>query len=120
MRRFLCVLALAAGCAGGGTEVDSTGVAAQAASPAPQAACVTVGGGELQAGLTLGLGGDIEVTGVQELGGTPVGFSVSSSAADFHYVVTSGSDSSCSAAGAYAGGKGIDRVTFCTGGSGCP
>src|SRR5438445_1194232 len=117
MQRIACVLALVAGCAGGGTEPDSTGLAAQAASPAPQAACVTVGGGELQAGLTLGLGGgDVRVTGVQDVGGARLGFSVTSTAADFHYVVTSGADTQCSAAAAYAGGKGIDRVTFCTGG----
>jgi hypothetical protein len=121
MRRILCVMALAAGCAGGGTGLDTTGEAAQAAAPAPQASCVTVGGGELQAGLTLGLeGGNVQVNAVENLGGARVGFNVSSTAAEFHYIVATGAATSCSSAAAYTGGKGIDLVTFCTGGTGCP
>jgi hypothetical protein len=119
MRAMVGVLCLVAGCAGGGGSPESAG---QGVATAPQAAasCVTVGGGELQIGLTLGLGGgDVRVVAVEDVGGRRVGFAFEATAPDVSYIVTSGSDSVCAVAPDWSGSQTIDRVTFCTGAGGC-
>jgi hypothetical protein len=119
MRAMVAVMCVVAGCAGGGGSPESVG---QGASTQPRAAasCVTVGGGELQIGLTLGLaGGDVRVVAVEDVGGARVGFAFEATAPDVTYTVTSGSDSVCAVAPDWSGSKTIDRVTFCTGSGGC-
>lgn len=95
------------------------GVAATQSESAPPIGCVQIGGGELQAGLTLGLGGgDVVVTGVQHRGGSPIGFTVSSTAPQLFFIVTAG-DVSCTDGDSYLSASPISRVDFCSGANGC-
>jgi hypothetical protein len=80
---------------------------------------VEVGGGELQPGLTLGLGGgSITVTAVEHKGNDPVGFTITSDAPQAFFIVTAG-NVSCSNGDSYLSATPITRVDFCSGIDGC-
>lgn len=118
MRGLIGVLLLVVGCSGVEGRQPVGAVATQSESTAP-AGCVQLGGGELQSGLTLGVGGgDITVTAVQRLGNSPVGFSVTGTAPDRFFIVTAGTVS-CSDGDSYLSAEPITRVDFCAGISGC-
>jgi hypothetical protein len=118
MRRAFVILLLMAGCSG--VEGRSpTGVSTTQSEAAPPVGCVEVGGGELQAGLKLGLGGgDVTVTAVQRKGGAPIGFTVSATAPELFFIVTAG-DVSCTDGDSYLSANPISRVDFCSGANGC-
>ncbi|HEY2749424.1 MAG TPA: hypothetical protein VGL86_32620 [Polyangia bacterium] len=85
----------------------------------PPVGCVQIGGGELQPGLTLGIGGGaVTVTDVQREGNNPIGFAITSTAPETFFIVTAG-NVSCSDGDSYLSGTPITRVDFCTGSSGC-
>lgn len=119
MRRFIGMVLVIAGCSG--VEGRQPTVEAQTRSETPPpVSCVEVGGGELQAGLTLGLGGgDVRVTAVQEHAGSAVGFTVQATAPGFFYIV-SADNNVCSDGSSFVSAAPITRVDFCSGGaSGC-
>ena len=88
MRAWLGLILLLGGCSGVEGRQPAGAETTQSESAAP-IGCVEVGGGELQAGLKLGLGGgDVTVTDVQHKGGSAVGFTVSSTAPQFFFIVT--------------------------------
>jgi hypothetical protein len=118
MRGLVGVLLLVAGCSGIEAR-QPPGVATTQSESAPPIGCVELGGGELQTGLTLGLGGGgVTVESVARTGGNPVGFTVSSTAPQFFFIVTS-DDVSCSNGDSYLSGSPITRVDFCSGADGC-
>jgi hypothetical protein len=118
MRGFIGVFLLIAGCSGVEGR-QPAGVSTTQSESAPPIGCVEVGGGELQSGLKLGIGGgDITVTAVERKGGNPVGFSVSSTAPNTFFIVSAASVS-CSDGDSYLSAAPITRVDFCAGLSGC-
>ena len=122
MRALTIVTLLAlAGC-GGDPAGEAPGVQAAALD------CVTVGGGELQAGLTLGFGSTTaRVTAVRVKDGDPgahVGFSLAP-ADGLRYIVSADGKMYCGDAAEWTmptgtGGPAIDSVDFCVGMSACP
>jgi hypothetical protein len=118
MRAWIGLIVLIGGCSGVEGRQPS-GVAATQSEEAAPIGCVEVGGGELQAGLRLGLGGgDVTVTAVQHHGGDAVGFTVSSTASQLFFIVTA-ANVSCSDGDSFLSGSPISRVDFCSGASGC-
>ena len=118
MRACIGLILLIGGCSGVEGRRPS-GVAATQSEEAAPIGCVEVGGGELQAGLKLGLGGgQVTVTAVQHRGGDALGFTVSSTAASLFFIVTA-SNVSCSDGDSFASASPISRVDFCTGANGC-
>ncbi len=118
MRGIVGVLLLISGCSGVEGR-QAPGVATTQSEAAAPIGCVQLGGGELQAGLKLGLGGgDVTVTAVQHQGTSPVGFTVSATAPDFFFIVTA-DNVSCSNGDSFLSGSPITRVDFCAGASGC-
>lgn len=118
MRAWIGLILLLGGC-GGVEGRQPPGVAATQSEAAAPIGCVTVGGGELQAGLTLGLGGgDVTVTAVEHKGAAPVGFSLTSTAPNTFFIVTA-ADVSCSDGDSYLSATPITRVDFCAGANGC-
>jgi hypothetical protein len=118
MRAWIGVILLIGGCSGVEGRQPS-GVAATQSEESAPIGCVQVGGGELQAGLKLGLGsGDVIVTAVQHHGGDPVGFTVSTTAPDLFFVVTA-SNVSCSDGDSFLSDSPISRVDFCSGANAC-
>jgi hypothetical protein len=118
MRLCIGMILCLAGCSGVEGR-QPTGVAATQSESAAPIGCVKVGGGELQEGLKLGLGGgDITVTGVQRHGGDAIGFAVSSTAPNVFFIVTA-ANVSCSDGDSFLNGSPITRVDFCEGASGC-
>ena len=117
--RWVCgVFLLIAGCSGVAGRQPS-GVVSTQSETLPPGGCVQIGGGELQEGLTLGLGGgDVIVTGVERVGNAPVGFSVTGTAPDRFFIVTAG-NVSCSDGDSYLSAQPITRIDFCAGVSGC-
>ena len=87
MRAWIGLVLLLGGCQGvEGRQADGvTETQTQATAPV---SCVEVGGGELQAGLKLGLGGgDVTVTAVQHRGGNAIGFTVSATAPQLFFII---------------------------------
>ena len=118
MRAWMGLIVLLAGCSGVEGRQPG-GVAATQSESAPPIGCVEIGGGELQAGLKLGLGGgEVTVTAVEHRGGAPVGFTVSSTASQLFFIVTAG-DVSCTDGNSYLSANPISRVDFCAGANGC-
>lgn len=118
MRAWIGLVLLLGGCYGVEGR-QPAGVAATQSESAAPVSCVEVGGGELQAGLKLGLGGgDVTVTAVQHHGGSAVGFTVSATAPQLFFIVTAG-NVSCSDGDSFASGTPISRVDFCAGANGC-
>jgi hypothetical protein len=118
MRAWIGLIFLIGGCSGVEGR-QPTGVAATQSESAAPIGCVEVGGGELQAGLKLGLGGgDVTVTAVQHKGGAPIGFTVSATAPQLFFIVTAG-DTSCTDGDSYLSASPISRVDFCSGANGC-
>ena len=112
------MLLVIAGCSGVEGR-QPAGVATTQSESAAPIGCVQIGGGELQTGLKLGVGGgDITVTAVERHGANPIGFSVSSTAPDTFFIVTAG-NVSCSDGSSFLSGAPITRVDFCAGMSGC-
>lgn len=118
MRAWIGLVLLLGGCSG--IEGRQPGGAEQTQSEsAPPGGCVVIGGGELQAGLKLGLGGgDVTVTAVQHRGGDAIGFTVSSTAPQTFFVVTAG-NVSCTDGDSFLSASPITRVDFCAGANGC-
>ena len=119
MLRMTWVVALLVGCSG----VDAGSHAAgEAVSPMAQGGCVNLGGGELQAGLTLGFAGfDVRVTAVQSKDGDPgahVGFTLEAAAPALFYVVQAGGQSFRGTTASFAApnGEGISTISFCSDG----
>lgn len=118
MRACIGLILLLGGCSGVEGRQPS-GVATTQSEEAAPTGCVVIGGGELQAGLKLGLGsGEVTVTAVQHHGGDAVGFTVSSTAPDLFFVVTAG-NVSCSDGDSFLSGTPITRVDFCSGANAC-
>jgi hypothetical protein len=118
MRWVFGALLLIAGCSDIEPRQPAGVATTQSESTAP-VGCVQVGGGELQPGLTLGLGGgSVTVTAVQHKGNAPVGFSVSGDAPQRFFIVTAG-NVSCSDGDSYLSATPITRVDFCAGVNGC-
>jgi hypothetical protein len=118
MRRLIGILLVIAGCSGAETRQPPVEAQTRSETP-PPLSCVEIGGGELQVGLTLGLGGgDVRVTAVQSHGGSPIGFSVETSASDFFAIISAGNNM-CSDGKSFVSAAPITRVDFCTGGTGC-
>ncbi len=118
MRAWIGLVLLLGGCQGVDGRQPSGVAQTQSESAAP-GGCVEVGGGELQAGLKLGLGGgDVTVTAVQHQGGAPIGFTVSSTAPQTFFIVTAG-NVSCTDGDSFLSATPITRVDFCAGASGC-
>jgi hypothetical protein len=118
MRAWIGLILLLGGCSGVEGRQPGGVAATQSESAAP-IGCVEVGGGELQVGLTLGLGGgDVVVTAVQHKGGAAIGFNVSSTAPDLFFIVNAG-DTSCTDGDSYLSASPISRVDFCSGANGC-
>jgi hypothetical protein len=118
MRGFIGVFLLIAGCSGVEGR-QPAGVATTQSEVSAPIGCVEVGGGELQEGLNLGLGGgNVSVTAVQRHGGNPIGFAVSSTATNLFFIVTS-DDVSCSDGDSFLSASPITRVEFCAGANGC-
>ena len=118
MRAWIGLILLLGGCSGVEGRQPGGVAATQSESQTP-IGCVEVGGGELQAGLTLGLGGgDVVVTAVQHRGGSPIGFTVSATAPQLFFIVTAG-DVSCTDGDSYLSASPISRVDFCSGANGC-
>ena len=118
MRAWIGLVLLLGGCQGvEGRQADGvTETQTQATAPV---SCVEVGGGELQAGLKLGLGGgDVTVTAVQHRGGNAIGFTVSATAPQLFFIVTA-ADTSCSDGDSFLSAAPISRVQFCAGTNGC-
>ena len=118
MRACIGLILLLGGCSGveGRQPAGAETTQSEAAAPI---GCVEIGGGELQAGLTLGLGGgDVTVTDVQHQGGSAVGFTIAATAPQVFFIVTS-SDVSCSDGDSFLSKAPISRVDFCAGASGC-
>ena len=118
MRAWIGLILLLGGCSG--VEGRRTGWGGNdAIGGAGPHGCVEVGGGELQAGLTLGLGGgNVTVTDVQHQGGDAVGFTIAATAAQVFFIVTT-DDVSCSDGDSFLSKAPISRVDFCSGASGC-
>ena|SRR5947209_6378151 len=118
MRAWIGLVLLIGGCSGIEGRQPS-GVAATQSEESAPIGCVQVGGGELQAGLKLGLGGgDVTITAVQHHGNDPVGFTLSTTATNVFFVVTA-SNVSCSDGDSFLSGSPITRVDFCSGANGC-
>lgn len=124
MLRALSIVALLAwaGCGGDPAAAEDPGVQSAALD------CVTVGGGELQAGLTLGFGDTTaRITAVRVKDGDPgahVGFSLAA-APGLRYIVSADGQMFCGEASDWmmptgTGGPAIDSVDFCVGMSACP
>jgi hypothetical protein len=118
MRGVFGLLLLIAGCSGIEGR-QPAGVAATQSESTPPVGCVQIGGGELQTGLTLGIGdGEVTVTEVQRQGNDPIGFAITSTATDTFFIVTSG-NTTCSDGDSYVSTSPISRIDFCAGASGC-
>ena len=118
MRAWIGLVLLLGGCSGVEGRQPAGMETTQSAAAAP-GGCVEVGGGELQAGLKLGLGGgDVTVTAVQHHGSEPVGFTVSATAPQLFFIVSAGSIS-CSDGDSFVSAWPITRVDFCSGANGC-
>ena len=118
MRGFIGLFLLFAGCSGVEGRQPSGVATTQSESAAP-IGCVEVGGGELQAGLKLGIGGgNVTVTAVERRGGNPIGFSVAATAPNMFFIVTA-ANVSCSDGNSYLSASPITRVDFCAGANGC-
>ena len=118
MRAWIGLVLLLGGCSGVEGRQPSGVAATQSESAAP-VGCVEIGGGELQPGLKLGLGGgDVTVTAVQHHGGDPIGFTVSSTAPEVFFIVTA-ANVSCTDGDSFLSATPITRVDFCAGANGC-
>jgi hypothetical protein len=107
-----------AGCSGVEGR-QPAGVATTQSESAAPIGCVEVGGGELQQGLKLGLGGgDVTVSAVERHGGNAVGFSVTATAPNVFFIVTA-ANVSCSDGSSFLSATPITRVDFCAGANGC-
>ena len=118
MRAWIGLILLLGGCSGVDGRQPAGAETTQSEAAAP-IGCVEIGGGELQAGLKLGLGGgDVTVTDVQHKGGSAVGFTVATTAPQLFFIVTA-ADVSCSDGDSFASAAPISRVDFCSGQNGC-
>ena len=118
MRAWMGLILLIGGCSGIEGRQPS-GVATTQSEESAPIGCVQLGGGELQAGLKLGLGsGEVTVTAVQHRGGDAVGFTISTTAPDLFFVVTT-NNLSCSDGDSFLSDSPIHRVDFCSGANGC-